>query len=806
MRKIRYKLPLLPLRGLSVFPGMILHFDVGREQSVAAVKHAMSEDKLIFMCFQNNGFQNEPTNEDLAQVGTIAEVHQILNLPDGNIRVLAEGLYRAKVSKFENADDYTAASVTRLKDVEPEDGDVVVEALMRKAMHLVENFLDIYTRIPEEAVTTLLAIDNPGELADLITSNFPIKPINKQRVLEELDVKKRLSVLIDFLTEELEILSVEKEITDKTNANLNKNKRDVILREKMRVITGELGESEEDDEDIQKYRGMMEGRVFPQETLDKLNEELERLAKNNVFSQEYSVIQNYIETVLALPWDRRTVDNTDIDRAAKILDRDHFGLKKVKERILEYIAVRSLGGSPKNNIICLVGPPGTGKTSIARSLAEALNRKYIRISLGGVKNEAEIRGHRKTYVGAMPGRIIDALKRADSSNPLMLFDEIDKMSSDIGGDPASAMLEVFDPEQNKNFRDHYLELPFDLSDAVFIATANSLDTVPAPLLDRMDVIEVEGYTPDEKVNIAKKYLVPKQRAAHGLNSKQLKFSLSAYLPVIDGYTRESGVRELERKIAAVCRKTAKMLAEGNIGSVSVKKSNIADFLGKPVYLTEKADKDDKVGVVTGLAWTGAGGDTLNIEVNVMPGSGKLELTGNLGDVMKESAKTALSYVRANSIRFGIKKDFYKDCDIHIHVPEGAVPKDGPSAGITMTTALVSALLNRAVLHDVAMTGEVTLRGRVLPIGGLKEKSLAALRFGIRKMIVPFENKKDFDELPNAVKDEISFVFVKDVDAVLDNALVKNVTAERIAPKSQQYFDLTDICERHDDVVISKTVN
>ena len=488
------------------------------------------------------------------------------------------------------------------------------------------------------------------------------------------------------------------------------------------------------------------------------------------------------------------------------MDRDHFGLKKVKERILEYIAVRSLGGSPKNNIICLVGPPGTGKTSIARALAEALGRKYIRISLGGVKNEAEIRGHRKTYVGAMPGRIIDALKRADSSNPLMLFDEIDKMSSDFSGDPASAMLEVFDPEQNKNFRDHYLELPFDLSDTVFIATANTLDTVPAPLLDRMDVIEVEGYTPNEKMNIAKKYLVPKQRAAHGLNSKQLKFSQSAYMPIIDEYTRESGVRELERKIAAICRKTAKMIAEEDADSVSVKKSNIIDILGKPIYLTEKADKDDKVGVVTGLAWTSVGGDTLNVEVNTMPGGGKLELTGNLGDVMKESAKTALSYVRANSMRLGIKKDFYKDTDIHIHVPEGAVPKDGPSAGITITTAIVSALTGRAVKHNVAMTGEVTLRGRVLAIGGLKEKSLAALRFGIKKLIVPYENKKDFDELPEVVKDSISFVFVKNVDAVLDNALVNIIGNEKVSPKSRQYFDLTDYDKVNDEITISENID
>ncbi len=771
MKKTIQTLPLLPLRGITVFPGMVLHFDVGRPRSIAAVRRAMQGDKLIFLCYQNDINIENPDFDDLADVGTIAEIHQILNLPDGNVRILTEGITRGGICRYSALDTYTEVDVVRLDDVYGEETEAELQVLMRRATHVAEDFMELCDRLSAEAVSSLLSVEEPGELADIIMSNFPIKPQDKQSVLDILNVKDRLERLIEILSAEIEVLSLEKEIMNKVQKNLDRHQRDYMLREKLHVIHAELGDDDEATADIKKYKAQLDGRNISKETLEKLDEEFERLRRTNPNSQEYGVLQNYIETVISLPWGVYTQDKCDISAAAKILDRDHFGLSKVKERILEYISVRSLGGKPNGSIICLVGPPGTGKTSIARSLAEALGREYVRISLGGVRNESEIRGHRKTYVGAMPGRIIDGLKKAGTCNPLMLFDEIDKMSHDsVAGDPSSAMLEVLDPEQNKNFRDHFVELPFDLSDVLFVTTANSLDTIPRPLLDRMDVIEVEGYTPDEKLAIAKKYLMPKQRKLHGLSASLLKFSPSSYPDIINGYTRESGVRELERKIAAICRKTAKKISEGECEFVSVTQSSLPSLLGKPIYHTDKAEESDNVGVVCGLAWTSVGGDILLIEVNTMPGSGKLEITGNLGDVMKESAKAALSYVRANALKLGIKNDFYKKTDIHIHVPEGAVPKDGPSAGITITTALVSALTGRAVNHRVAMTGEVTLRGRVLPIGGLKEKTLAALRAGIKKIVIPFENKRDFDELPDVVRENITFVFAKDMSTVLGEAL------------------------------------
>lgn len=771
MKKLRFTLPLLPLRGITVFPGMVLHFDVGRAQSIAAVKQAMNDDKHIFLCYQNDITVEDPVYDDLAEIGTIAEIHQILNLPDGNLRILVEGLDRGKITTYTPGELYTEVNVSRTDDIYDEDwDDASVNVLMRRTLHLVEEFMELYDRLSAEALSSLLSIDDPAELADVVMSNFPIKPQLKQTILNELNVKKRIEKLISILSSEIEILSLEKSIMSKTQKNIDKNQREYMLREKMRVIRQELGDDEESSSDIQKYKSKLDGRKIPDEVMQKLNEEFERLSHTSPHSQEYGVIQNYIETVIALPWGNKTEECLDVAKAAQILARDHFGLEKVKERILEYIAVRSLGGKPKSNIICLVGPPGTGKTSIAKSLAEAVGRKYTRISLGGVKNESEIRGHRKTYVGAMPGRIIDSLKKCGTSNPLMLFDEIDKMSKDVTGDPSSAMLEVLDPEQNKDFRDHFVELPFDLSDVLFVTTANTLDTIPRPLLDRMDVIEVSGYTHQEKLNIAKIYLFPKQRELHGLTSSQLKLAPSSYPAIIDGYTKESGVRELERKISAICRKTAMKISSKEIESMSVKKSNITDLLGKPIYLYDTSDNTDKIGVVTGLAWTSVGGDTLSVEVNTMQGSGKLEITGNLGDVMQESAKAALSYVRANTFKLGIKPDFYKSTDIHIHVPEGAVPKDGPSAGITITTALVSALTGRAVKYDVAMTGEVTLTGRVLPIGGLKEKTLAAYRAGIKTVIIPEKNKVDYTELPDVVKENIKFIFAKNVDTVLSTAL------------------------------------
>lgn len=770
MLKNRMSLPLIPLRGLTVFPGATLHFDVGRPKSIAAVRYAMETGKTAFLCYQNDITVEEPIREDLAKIGAVAEIKQILNLPDGNVRILIDGISRGRITRFTDNGQFALVNVTRLDDIPCED-DLQLQVLTRRLYKLTEEFLDLYDRFSPETLTSLLAIENPGEMADVIASNFPLKPQLKQEVLDELRIDSRLERLIAILSNEVDILNIERQIMDKVQSNLDDNQREYVLREKLKVIHEELGDGEASDRDINKYRSEIESRSLPQYVKDKLEEEFNKLSGTHPHSQEYGVIQNYIETVLSLPWDKKTDDRLDPEEAKAILDRDHCGLDKVKERIIEYIAVRKLSGHPKSNILCLVGPPGTGKTSIAVSLAEALGRRYTRISLGGVQNESEIRGHRKTYIGAMPGRIIAALKQAGSSNPLMLFDEIDKMSRDYSGDPASAMLEVFDPEQNKSFRDHFIELPFDLSDTIFIATANSLDTIPHPLLDRMDIIEVGGYTYEEKAEIAKKHLIPKQRRLHGLKASQLKISSSALQMITENYTRESGVRSLERRIAQICRKTAVQITTGKSESISIGTKNLSDFLGKPVYHYEKTDSHNQIGIVTGLAWTESGGDTLCIEVNTMPGNGKLELTGNLGDVMQESAKTALSYVRSCTFKYGIPQDFYKKTDIHIHVPEGAIPKDGPSAGITMATALISALSGRPVNHLAAMTGEITLRGRVLPIGGLKEKTLAAFRIGIKTIVIPYENKPDYDELPAKIKDNIHFVFAKNMDNVLETVLM-----------------------------------
>ncbi len=789
MLKNKFTLPLVPLRGITVFPGMVLHFDVGRPKSIAAVHRAMEEGKLIFLCHQNDIAVEDPGLSDLADIGVITEIKQILNLPDGNIRILVEGLHRGYITRFEELDHLVEVDVSRTEDILCPN-DLEIQVLMRRAFHLVERFLELHDRFSSETVTSLLSIEDPGELADVIAANFPLKPQRKQDVLNELQVDVRLEKLIEILIHETNLLEIERDVMDKVQENLDQHQRDYVLREKLKVIQEELGEGDAAEADIKKYRGQMQGRTIPKEVADKLEEEFNRLGKGHPYSQEYGVIQNYIETVLSLPWGVKTPEQLDLTSARKILDRDHFGLEKVKERILEYIAVRKLSGHPNNNVLCLVGPPGTGKTSIARSLAEALGRDYVRISLGGVQNEAEIRGHRKTYIGAMPGRIIDALKRAGSCNPLLLIDEIDKMSQDYHGDPASAMLEVFDPEQNKHFRDHFLELSFDLSDVLFIATANSLETIPRPLLDRMDVIDISGYTLEEKQSIASRYLLPKQRRLHGLKASQFKCTAAVIPAIIESYTRESGVRSLERKIAALCRKAATRFAqEDGLSSLSVTVRNLSDFLGKPLYHYDKTAEQNQVGLVTGLAWTEVGGDTLCVEINTMPGTGKLELTGNLGDIMQESAKAALSYVRANTGYLGISADFYKQTDIHIHVPEGAVPKDGPSAGITMATALVSALTGRPVSRFVAMTGEITLRGRVLPIGGLKEKVLAAFRMGIKTVVIPYDNKQDYEELPQKLKDSIQFIFAKNMDVVLDTALLPAHNAKQQENKKEtQYIE------------------
>ncbi len=767
----RYRLPLIPLRGLTVFPGMVIHFDVGRQKSIAAIENAMTGGQLVFLSYQMDSLIENPEKNDISKIGVVAEVRQILRLPDGNLRVLIEGIKRAKITRYYEGESFNEVGVVEKHDVPCADL-IEEQVLMRKVLNLLKEYFDMHEKANSQAVASLMEIEDGGELADITASNYPLKPHDQQVVLEELDVKLRLEKLIALMENENNILEIEQGVMSKLKVSLDKNQRDYILREQMKVIQEELGDFESGAAEADDYREKMKNRKLPKEVREKLEEEILKLSRLSVMSQEYGVVQNYIETVLQMPWDIETEENSDIRAAKAVLERDHYGLEKVKERILEYLAVKKLSPDSKGSIICLAGPPGTGKTSIARSLAEALGRKYVRVSLGGVQNEAEIRGHRKTYVGAMPGRIVAALKNAGTKNPLILLDEIDKMSSDFRGDPTAAMLEVLDPEQNSGFRDHFLELPFDLSQVLFVTTANSIENIPRPLYDRMDIIEISGYTELEKLNIAKKYLLPKQRKENGLDAKMLKVPEKTINLIIEGYTRESGVRALERKLGAICRKAAKEIVENEKTSITVSEKVLKEYLGGRIFVYDHAPDEHMTGMATGLAWTEVGGDTLTIEINTMKGSGKLELTGNLGDVMKESAKAALSFIRANCEKLGINADFYKETDIHIHVPEGATPKDGPSAGITMATALVSALSGKMVRRDVAMTGEITLRGRVLPIGGLREKSLAAYRMGIRNIIIPFENKKDYEELPEKIKKEIKFVFAKDMETVLENALVK----------------------------------
>ena len=769
MANKRCTMPLIPLRGISIFPGMVLHFDVGRKKSIAAVEYAMAGDQMVFLSYQKDIMTENPNKDEVSKIGVVAEVKQILRLPDGNLRVLVEGLFRAGMTVFDNSGNFIEATVVKKNDIPCKD-ELQEQVLMRKIQKLLEEYFNLYEKMNPEIAASMLEIEDAGELADITATNFPLKPHEKQIILEELHVDTRMEKLIAFMENENNIMEIEQGVMSKLKTSLDKNQRDYILREQMKVIQEELGDFDSGQSEADSYREKIEKRNLPNEVVEKLDEELGRLSRLSIHSQEYGVIQNYVETVLAMPWEISTEENSDIEEAKKILDRDHYGLEKVKERILEYLAVKCLAQDTKGSIICLAGPPGTGKTSIAKSLAESLGRKYVRVSLGGIQNEAEIRGHRKTYVGAMPGRIVNAMKQAGSNNPLVLLDEIDKMSSDFRGDPSAAMLEVLDPEQCSTFRDHFLELPFDLSKVLFITTANSVENIPAPLYDRMDIIEISGYTDDEKFSIAKKYLLPKQRKQNGLSAKMLKIPDSTMRVIIEGYTRESGVRTLERKLGAICRKAAKEIVEEKKEGITVSEKVLKKYLGGRVYLYEHMSESNLVGAATGLAWTQTGGDTLYIEVNTMKGTGKLELTGNLGDVMKESARAALSFIRANADVFEINSDFYKDKDIHVHVPEGAIPKDGPSAGITMATAIISALSGVAVNRNVAMTGEITLRGRVLPIGGLKEKSLAAYRMGIRKIIIPYENKKDFEELPDKIKNEVEFVFAKDMKTVLENAL------------------------------------
>lgn len=762
-------LPLLALRGLHVFPEMLLTFDVERTASIGALGMAAKSGQLIFLAAQKSLTADMPQQEDIYQVGTVCRIRQQLRQPRGNVcRVMVEGLYRARFLTV-NADPkgYTA-EIIPLPDKDERVSAARREALLRNCMSLFEEYIQFNQDMVNEQLLNLLANPNAAYVSNYISQTVHFNLEDKQKLLEELYPNRRLAMLCKLLNAELDVLNIEKELNDAAQEAINRNQREYYLREEMKAIQAELGE----DDDIETYRAKIEALPVSDEIRERLNKELGRLAKQPFGSSEAAVIRSYLDVCLEIPWGKTTHETVNIAKARKILDEDHYGLEKVKERICEYLAVKQLSPEIKGGLLCLVGPPGTGKTSIAQSVARATNRKLVRVSLGGVHDEAEIRGHRRTYIGSMPGRLISGIIQAGSCNPLMVLDEIDKLASDYRGDPAAALLEALDGEQNSTFRDNFLEIPFDLSQVFFITTANSLDTIPRALLDRMEVIELSSYTDEEKVQIAKGHLLPKQRKKHGLRANQLRVEDDAIREMIRAYTRESGVRQLERQIAAACRKAASGIAEGKFRSLSLRPGQLESILGPAVYKPDEIRRRDEVGLVRGLAYTSAGGEVLDVEVAVMEGTERLELTGNLGDVMKESAKAALSYIRSRAAVLGIDPEFYKNKDIHIHFPEGAIPKDGPSAGITMTIALISALTGAPVRHDVAMTGEITLRGRVLPIGGLREKTMAALRAGIKTVIIPAENEPDLEKIDPLVRAQLHFVPTENVDHVLDLVLIR----------------------------------
>ena len=762
-------LPMVALRGMTAFPNMLLHFDVERAMSVAAVNAALAGDQRVFLLTQREISDEVPDEAGLFRMGTIGVIKQVLRVPGHGMRVMVEGVSRAGLQGLASESPHFIANVCPLADEPvPQRRNVKTDALLRQCLELFE----VYTELSggQGEIHAVFTSDAPGYVADYIAQNIAIRHEEKQEILEELRPLARLKQILHILSKEVEILEIKNDIAEQTSQVMSQNQRDYYLREQVRVIKQALGESEEGEEELEEYRNQVLLLGLPEELEEKLLKEVVRLGKQPYNSSEAAVIRSYLDTVLELPWNVTTKERVDIAAARKILDADHFGMDKVKARVIEFLAVRQLAPEIKGGIICLVGPPGVGKTSIASSVAKALGRNFARISLGGIHDEAEIRGHRKTYIGAMPGRIMAAMRQAKSRNPLLLLDEIDKLGRDHRGDPGSALLEALDSEQNSTFRDHYLELPFDLSEVLFITTANTLDTIPRPLLDRMEVIELGSYTDEEKVQIAERHLLPKQRKRHGLTVRQLKLRADAVRDIIAGYTRESGVRQLEREITKICRKTAAQIAEGEIKSRNVTTAELHGLLGARKYHIETVSPVDEVGLVRGLAWTSVGGEILTVEVSVLPGSGKLELTGNLGNVMQESAKAALSYIRSRTTTLGIAEDFYKTQDIHIHFPEGAIPKDGPSAGIAMAVAMVSALTGAPVRRDLAMTGEITLRGRVLEIGGLKEKTMAALRSDIRTVIVPLQNESDLDEIDPTVRAALQIVLVDHMDAVLEIAL------------------------------------
>ena len=763
-------LPLIALRGLVVFPGMVVHFDVGRTKSLHALSAATtSEQQQILLVAQRDMAEEEPREEQLYSVGVVAQIRQVMRLPGDNVRVLVEGLYRARVQDIVQDDPYFLA-LTKECHERPVADALRAEALVRECRAYFHEYAAYAHAIAEDVHASVDRIERPGELADHIAAAVPFSPEQKQQLLATMPTETRLNRLMAMLQHETAVLRLESEIHEKVHEQMDENQRDYYLREQLRAIADELGDGDNPVEEAEEYRKAVTKLDVSDDIREKLLKSCDKLAKMPAGSQEGTVVRGYLDTCLALPWGQRTKDSLDLAAARRVLDRDHYGLDKVKERIIESLAVRTLSPEMRGQILCFVGPPGVGKTSVAKSIAAAMGRRYVRISLGGVHDEAEIRGHRKTYIGAMPGRIITALTQAKSCNPLILLDEIDKLGSDYRGDPAAAMLEVLDPEQNATFTDHYVELPFDLSEVLFITTANDMDTIPQALADRMDIIRLGSYTAEEKFHIAKEHLVKKQRERHGLTARQLRISDKTLRALIDGYTREAGVRRLERRIADICRKAAKRIVAGEAKTVTV--TDLEEFLGPVKYKPDDLHTTDEVGVVNGLAWTSVGGEMLQVEVAVLEGTGKVELTGSLGDVMKESARTAMSYVRSRAAEWGIDVNFYKTKDIHVHVPEGAVPKDGPSAGVTMATAMVSALSGIPVRHDVAMTGEVTLRGRVLPIGGLREKTMAALTRHMHTVIIPQENTSDLAEIDSAARDGLQFVPVSHMDAVLQTALTR----------------------------------
>ena len=764
------QLPLIPLRGLSVFPNMVLHFDLGREKSIAALEAGMKNNEEIFAVPQVDPDIDEPTTEDIRKIGTVCKVKQIVKISNDNIKVLVEGEYIGKIEKYIDNDNYFEAYIERIKEEEYED-DLEVKAYFNILKKAFINFIKEAGEGTPELIKNIKMETDVNDFVNMVSSFTPIDDDKKIEILESLDIKKKIELLLECLQNEQSIIKVQKKLSNKMKKKVNGSQKEYYLREQIKLIQEELGEDDEETRIIKEYEEKINKLSAPQEVKKKAQYELKRLKGMSPTTTEGASIQSYLDWLLDVPWNKKTKEEVDLNKVREILDEDHYGLDEVKDRIIEFLAAKKFSGSLKGPIICLVGPPGVGKTSIARSIARAINRKFVRMSLGGIRDEAEIRGHRRTYVAAIPGRIIYSLKEAKAMNPLLLLDEIDKIGSDVKGNPADALLEILDSEENKAFRDNFLELSVDLSNVLFMTTANTLDTIPRPLLDRMEIIEVSGYTYEEKFHIAKEHLIKRLKKEYKYTDEQLKISDSSINEVINGYTRESGVRNLERTLASLVRKSLAELLKKNKASILVNTKKVHQLLGAPRYEFDESDNEDKIGVVTGLAWTAYGGDTLPVEVMVMKGTGKLELTGQLGSVMQESAKAAYSFVRANYLKYDIDEKFYKECDIHFHVPEGAVPKDGPSAGVTMVTALVSALSKKKVKGNLAMTGEVTLTGKVLPIGGLKEKSLAAYRAGIKTIIIPKDNAKDVEKIPATIRNKINIIEASHVSTVLSNALV-----------------------------------